>query len=269
MSLGGFSAKYFALFRISAKDRISAPADVLARAFFFGAIIVVFSQLWKTLSASGGFLGSGASARDLVWYLFITESIILSLPPLPELVDQEIQTGNIAYDLIRPLDYVGARAVQFLGDVLARFLVNAVAGAIVAALLVGGPSHPGELAFALPLILGAFLIHLGICISISMVGFWVEDTLPFFWVYSKMSFVLGGLFMPIDYYPRWLQSLCRFFPMRDGVYSVAQVALGLHSSTHREVLGLMLRQVAWAGAGVSVAALLYTRGIRKLEARGG
>ena len=222
--------KYFALFRIAFKDRLAEPADVLARAFFFGIIVYIFSRLWATMAANGVTFGIAGDHRQLVWYLFITESILLSLPPLPEMVDQEIQTGSIAYQLVRPLDYVGNRAMSFLGEVSARFLLNAVVGTLVACALVGLPREPEHLLSALPLIAGAFLIHLGISLSISMLGFWVEDTLPFFWIYSKAAFILGGLFMPVDYYPPWLRAVCRNLPLQDSLYSVAQSALHLNGS---------------------------------------
>jgi ABC-2 type transport system permease protein len=260
--------KYAALFAIGFKDRMSAPAEVAARSVFFAVIIYVFSRLWQTLAASGAPFGAGTTARELVWYLFITEAIVLSLPPLPEQVDHEIQTGNISYQLVRPLDYIGSRAMGFLGDVLARFAVNAAVGIVAALALVGLPAEPGRLAAAVPLVLGAFLIHLGMSLSISMLGFWVEDTLPFFWIYSKAAFILGGLFMPIDFYPQWLQRFCQFLPLRDGVYSVARMALR-SAGRHAEVARLIERQLLWAGGGILLAWALCQAGLRRLEARGG
>lgn len=260
-------AKYAALFRISFKDRISSPAEVIARAIFFALIVFIFSRLWGTMAESGTTFGVAGDHRQLVWYLFITETILLSIPPLPELVDQEIQTGSIAYQLVRPLDYVGNRAMAFLGDVSARFFVNASVGALAAAALVGVPIESKYLVAAIPLVFGAFLIHLGLSLSIAMLGFWVEDTLPFFWIYSKAGFIFGGLLMPIDYYPSWLREICRSLPLQDGIYSVAQSALHLEGAG--PPLPLFLRQIRWAFASVAVAAILFRAGVRRLEARGG
>ncbi len=258
--------KYWALLRIAFKDRMASPADVLARSLFFGAVIFLFSRLWSAIG-TGAPGGAGASSRELVWYLFITEAIVLSLPPLTELVDRDIQTGDIAYSLIRPLDYLASRSMAYLGDVGARFLVNAGMGALFAALFVGLPDRAAGIPLALPLVLGAFLIHLAISLAISMLGFWVEDTLPFFWIYSKASFILGGLFMPIDFYPPWMRTVCRFFPLRDGVYSVAQAALGLGAAV--SPAWILARQCAWTAGGLTLAALMFRVGVRRLEAQGG
>jgi ABC-2 type transport system permease protein len=266
-SIGRKIAKYFALFAISFKDRISSPYEVFARAVFFGVIVYIFSRLWSTMAESGVAFGAVGDHRQLVWYLFITESIILSLPPLPEMVDQEIQTGNIAYQLVRPLDYVANRSMSFLGDVSARFSVNVLVGFLTATALVGVPIEAKYLVAAIPIFVGAFLIHLGLNLSISMLGFWVEDTLPFFWIYSKVAFIFGGLFMPIDYYPHWLREICKSLPLQDGVYSVAQSALHLEGSG--PPLPLFLRQMRWAVAAIALAAILFRVGVRRLEARGG
>jgi ABC-2 type transport system permease protein len=276
--------KYWALFKISFKDRMFSSSEVLVRTVFFAAVIYIFSQLWGALSvqqlsgasqgasaagASGASASSGTHAGDLVWYLFVTESIILSLPPLPEQVDQEIQTGSIAYQLVRPLSYVGSRAMAYLGDVCARFWINAFVGFATAFWMVGSPPHGGTLvgsiAVMLALILGAFLIHLSLSLCISMLGFWVEDTLPFFWIYSKAAFILGGLFMPIDYYPKWLRGFCGWLPFKDGVYTVAETLI--HGSA--SVWILLGRQLGWATAGITLSVCLYHVGIERLEARGG
>lgn len=262
--------KYGALLVISFRDRVSSPADVAARAVFFAAIIFIFSRLWKGISAFESY-GSGVPQRGLVWYLFITEAIMLSLPTLTELVDREIQTGDIAYQLVRPLSYVAARGMSFAGDVLARFSVNASVGACAALILVGPPPAQnlgGWIVLILLAVAGAFLIHLSFSLAISMLGFWVEDTLPFFWAYSKSTFILGGLFMPIDFYPAWLQRFCHWLPFRDGMYSVARIALA--PSVHiGEFASLFARQAVWIAGGLWVAATLYQGGIKKLEARGG
>jgi ABC-2 type transport system permease protein len=259
--------KYYALFAISFKERMASPYEVLARSVFFAIIVYIFSQLWATMAESGAVFGAAGNSRQLVWYLFITESILLSLPPLTDMVDQEIQTGNIAYQLVRPLDYVGARAMAFLGEVSARFLVNGCVGALTACALVGAPENIRHLLYALPLVAGAFLIHLGLNLSMSMLGFWVEDTLPFFWIYSKAAFIFGGLFMPIDYYPSWLRDICKHLPLQDGVYSVAQAALQLDGS--ESVVLIFFRQLRWAVLAIALASLLYRTGVKRLEARGG
>jgi ABC-2 type transport system permease protein len=259
-------AKYWALFKISFKDRMSSPSEALLRTVFFGAVIYIFSRLWSTLAMDGSIAG-GVPSSDLVWYLFFTESIVLSLPPLTEQVDQEIQSGNIAYQLVRPTSYVLNRAMSYLGDVTARFTVNASAGFLMALFLVGHPPQGANLGMIVFLLAGAFLIHLSISLSISMLGFWVEDTLPFFWIYSKAAFILGGLFMPIDFYPEWLRRVSQFLPFRDSVYSVAQASLQVYSGA--DFMMLLSRQLGWALAGFLVANLLFRVGVARLEARGG
>jgi ABC-2 type transport system permease protein len=252
---------------MSYKDRMSSPSEALLRTVFFGVVIYIFSQLWGALAADGSVTG-GPQSSDLVWYLFFTESIVLSLPPLTEQVDQEIQSGNIAYQLVRPLSYVLNRSMSYLGDVAARFTVNASAGFLMALFLVGHAPQGANLWMMTFLLSGAFLIHLSISLSISMLGFWVEDTLPFFWIYSKAAFILGGLFMPIDFYPEWLRKVSLFLPFRDSVYSVAQASLHVAYSAGDFFL-LVLRQLSWAAAGFLVASFLYRQGIARLEARGG
>ena len=72
------------------------------------------NHLWDVVAAQGAV--SGASRRELVWYLAITEWIVLSLPLVHLTIEQDVKTGDIAYRLPRPISYLGFRLAESAGD---------------------------------------------------------------------------------------------------------------------------------------------------------
>ena len=72
------TGKFFALLWVSLRHALSERAALLARMAFLTIILLVFSRLWIVVIADGGL--EGRSAIDFLWYLLITEWIMLSLP---------------------------------------------------------------------------------------------------------------------------------------------------------------------------------------------
>jgi len=51
-----------------------------------------------------------------------------------------------------------------------------------------------------------------IMITIGLVAFYVEENRPFFFIYSKLILLLGT-FVPIEFYPDWVQKALQYLPI--------------------------------------------------------
>jgi ABC-2 type transport system permease protein len=49
----------------------------------------------------------------MLWYLMMTESILLSAPRVSMEIDEDVRTGRLSVQLLRPLSYVIARPRSF------------------------------------------------------------------------------------------------------------------------------------------------------------
>jgi len=52
----------------------------------------------------------------------------------------------------------------------------------------------------------------GLHLWIGLLAFWLEDVSPVYWVWQKLMFVLGGLMMPLEFYPQFIQKAAAFTP---------------------------------------------------------
>lgn len=261
-------AKYWAVAQVSFLSKIAYAGDLLGRSIFFVIIIFVFVQLWRTLLGGGGMAQmDGFGPTEMVWYLVATEIMTLSRPPFQTQVDEEVKSGSLAYVLNKPYHYVSFHFASYWGDLLARFVVNLAVGAVMATMMAGpAPTTvPGFLAF-LVVTAGGMSLQFLICMTIALGAFWIEDTQPFFWIYTKLVFTAGGLFVPLEIYPKTLRAIAEALPFKLFVYAPARLLVRFELPLlWRTLIG----QLAWGAALALIVNILYQKGVKRLHVNGG
>ncbi len=96
---------------------------------------------------------------------------------------------------------------------MVRLATLGPAAFLLAFLLTGsGPPSVTTLLAALPLgVVAASLLLTG-HLMIDLSAFWLQDAMPAYLVWQKLAFVCGGLFVPLEVYPEWLQRASAFTP---------------------------------------------------------
>src|SRR5579859_643333 len=212
--------KYIAVLRVSIASNLAYIMEVVFRALLLIVLVFVLSQLWRTTFAlHSSKILSGFSISDMVWYLVAAEAIAMSLPALTRRIDQEVRSGQLAYLLGRPCNYVLYHFSQYLGERLVRLAMNAVVGSILALLIVGPPHFTWMGLAAWPL--AAFL---ALCIdfvayaTIGLFAFWTENTESFSLIFSRLTLVLGGVLAPLEIFPQPLRSIAQALPFSAILY---------------------------------------------------
>src|SRR5919204_708692 len=82
--------KYAAIFSTTLRNQLAYAGEMLLRTVFLVMILYIFLQLWRaTYAARGGAAIAGFSVAQMIWYLALTESIVLSRPNVSRVVDEE------------------------------------------------------------------------------------------------------------------------------------------------------------------------------------
>lgn len=259
------AAKYLFVARTSLTGKLVYFWDLVGRSIFFVLVLLIFNQLWKA-SLPGSAIN--LSRNQLIWYLVMTEVIALSTPGGYALgIDEDIKSGNIAYLLGRPCSYPLFMLGRYWGESLASMLLNIILGCCTALIMVGPPNLiPASLPPLLLVLVLAVTMKFYFTLLISLTAFWVEESRPFHWIYSKLIFTVGGLFVPLEFFPGWLQDLARIMPFNLTVYAPARLLVDWDPQFFRSVL---LRQCLWLGAAVLLAQYIFQRGVKKLNVHGG
>jgi ABC-2 type transport system permease protein len=90
--------------------------------------------------------------------------------------------------------------------------------------------------------------------------------MPVYWVWQKLVFVLGGLFVPLEIYPGWLREIALWTPFAAMLHGPGRMAFGWQPEL---ALLVAAKLFFW---GVAVSALLYLvyrRALRVLDVNGG
>jgi ABC-2 type transport system permease protein len=261
--------KTWAVLRITIATQLAYIGEIVVRSLFLVLILFIFTQLWRATNASQN-VGAltGFAIPQLIWYLAFTEALMISAAALGETeVDREVRSGDIAYRLARPLPYPLYHLGAMLGERLLRFAINLCIGCLVA-LLVVGPIRiaPLSLVAALSTAIVGFGIDWIWSFTISLLAFWFEDTSGLHLLHRRAQMLLGGMLIPLEAYPAWLESITRALPFQYLVYQPARLFVQADISGW---LNVLLIQALIGAVGLLPLLLLYRVGLRRVSAQGG
>jgi ABC-2 type transport system permease protein len=259
--------KYWAVFQTQVTNRLAYAGDLVAHSLTIVMFMWIFMQLWRTTYAvSGSETLSGMTLYHTLWYLMVAEVIMLSKPRLSRGISQSVKDGSIAYLLNKPYDFLLYQLSLGLGDSLMSTLFNILAGGITVWLLVGPPPAMWGWPLVFTSMILAWLIDFCINALIGLAAFITEEISAFEWIYSKFLLLLGGVLIPLDFFPAWLQQLTRFLPFAYTIYGPARLFIepGLD-----RFITLVAVQMFWILSLGSLVFLAYRRGLSRLAVNGG
>jgi ABC-2 type transport system permease protein len=203
----------------------------------------------------------------MIWYLTITESISLSGPLVWKAVDEDVRTGSLAGQLTKPIAYPLYRFAVTMGERIMRLGMNFAAGVVIATTLVGWVplSTQGVLLFAIALPMALILDFLANFI-VGLGAFWLEDTSGLALIYSRTSWILGGMLIPIDLFPSWLRSIVQVLPFSSMYYGPARLFV---DPSMAKLIDVILRQTVACAVFYVCVALIYRAALRRVFANGG
>jgi len=258
------ASKYAAFLRISFALARRSRGDLYGRVVFFVVILGVFSSLWTAVAEAG--MPLALEPRAMVWYLAITEWIVLSAPPLHFDIQEAVRRGDIVCQLGRPVSWVGGVFAEGLGMLIARAPILFVTACACAGLITGWMPPLRVIAVVAPLGIAACALIMALWIGIGLLAFWLGDVGPVSWVWQKLMFVFGGLLMPIDLYPGFVRAVAPFTPFPSVLARPASLVL---QGSNAGAASLGLNLLGWAALTALVLTFLFRRAAGALTVNGG
>ena len=256
--------KYIAFLRIAATQASRARAELYGRAVFFAVILGVFSSLWRAVAEAG--MPIAVEPRAMVWYLAITEWIMLSAPPVFLDIQEAVRRGDIVCQLGRPVAWVGATFAEGLGLLLVRGPVLFVTACVCATAFTGWTPPLAVLAVVAPIGMAAAALITALWLGVGLLAFWLGDVGPVSWVWQKLMFVFGGLLMPIGLYPAFVRRIAPFTPFPAVLSRPASFVLQDNLDAAVPLVGDL---VLWSVATAVLLIVLFRRAATALTVNGG
>lgn len=251
-------------FGTAARRALADRGGIAVSVLFYGVVVGVLAGVWRVAAAANDGSVAGYSAIALTWYIATSEAATISLNV--RMIDEtgtDIASGAIAVEMLRPTSVLSVRVAAELGRAVPRLAGIAVVGTLLATVTAGAPPHPAALALAVPSIALALTANVLAQHAFAASAFWIRSAGTAWYLYQKLVFVLGGMLIPLEVFPGWLEAVTRVLPFRAMAYAPARLASG-----HFEPL-LLLEQAAWIGVLAAVAAAAFGAGERRLQVVGG
>ncbi|MGG0044132.1 ABC transporter permease [Bacillus tropicus] len=258
--------KYSSIFGASLKSNLAYMGEMFYGTTFLLIIMYIFINLWKVAFTIKG-NETGMGYVETVWYLLIAEAIILSLNPVHLTISEEVQSGSLAYTINRPYNYLSYHFFNGLGESILRFSINLCTGAVLVFWLVGPiPIKSINVLFISIVIFLAFLLNYCLSALIGFSAFFTEDAAGIAFIYQKFLFILGGVLIPLDFFPEMLQKIANYLPF--SFITFAPSKLFVHFSIIH-FFQVLCGQIIWIGLFLILLKVVFKMGIRRLTINGG
>ena len=259
--------KYLAIFKINLLNSLAYPGEMVTRSGMILIFMLVFFQLWHvTYAATGSKVLNGLSVRDTMWYLLLAETIELGRPRLARVISQQVKDGSIVYLLNKPYNFLLYQLACGLGESLPRMGILFVLGGALVWAMAGPAPALASWPAALMALVGAWLLHFCVNGLIGLAAFVAEEVAPFEWIYQKLVFILGGMLIPLDFYPTWLQTLAKDLPFAYMMYGPARLFVQPDTQLFIQIIA---GQILWLAVIGGLLILAFSRGMRRLAINGG
>lgn len=240
----------------------------------FSNIIVFFIQfnIWRAIYSDVSMISSSVGEIDLnemITYLIISTciSIIINTNILGA-IGNSIQSGQIATELARPLNFNLYLFFNSLGNNIFQILFQMVPSLIIMLLFfdIILPTFVNFVLFLIALLF-AYLINYMLRYLLGSLAYWYMSVWHFDLLIAEVISIFAGAYIPIWFFPKALLQLSSLLPFQLIYYFPLSVYFGKYSIG--EVVSFYLLQVFWITELFVLSALVYNRGIKKLVIQGG
>lgn len=252
-------------FQRRAAYRLANWTGIAVNFFFF----LINAQIF--LAFFDGRRVGGWEGRDAVLYFATSQALLMVLGVFPSPGHDllfRIRSGDVATDLARPVRLY-ARDLSERYGTAAYFLAARAPVVYGGACLLYGLRPP----LGAPLAIGLLSLVLAVGVSASL---WFLANASAFWTesaqgpYRAMMFglgLLGGAFVPLDFYPPAFRAVCEWLPFQAALYTPIAILAGRMALA--ESAGAVLVQGAWLIVLAGLATAVEVRGVRRLVVQGG
>jgi ABC-2 type transport system permease protein len=244
--------------------RVSMVFNLLASAFAALAMLYLWHAVLTNERSAAGFNWPHMKAYLLI--TFIASSLVSGYTD--SRMAARIRQGDVAMDLVRPVDYQRSRFAEACGSGVYEAGM-AIAVAACAAVAFGGVPAPPAQAWGLFLLsaLLVFPLRFAVVYASGLLTFWTSNYVGVQTARVALVTFLSGAFVPLAFLPGWLRSAVNVLPFVGMASTPALIYVG-HLAGKAAVSAVAV-QAGWSAGLWMLARALWWRASRQLTVHGG
>jgi len=245
--------------------RAAALAGVGTQVFFGLVRIMIYDGFFQSSTVT-----QPMTANQMTTYIWLGQALLLLvLLDVDKDIAAMIRSGNVAYEMARPVDIYNLWLARALSGRAAPLIMRAIPIFVLAGLFLQlrGPSTWSAA--------GLFMVSIavGIILAATMVVFM---TISLLWTISgegihrlaaPLIFFFSGIVIPLPMFPEWMQQLIAIMPFRGLMDTPSRIYMGVLSGFPAIVA--LLHQLLWITVLILLGRALLARGLRRLVVQGG
>ena len=265
--------KYLSFFRIrfamGLQYRTAAAAGIVTQ-FFWGAMNVLMYGAFYEADPSA----FPMSFEATVSYVWLQQALLLLFAAwlLEHEIFDDIVSGNVVYELCRPVDLYGMWFARSVANRLSRAVLRSLPILIVAALLPApyGLCAPADL-YSFALFLVTTVLGFGVTVAffmlVYMLTFFTVSPMGLRILFTSVVEFLAGALIPLPFFPDGLRRVLDYLPFA----AMQNVPLRIYSAslTGSEALHAAGLQVFWLAALIVTGKALCALASRRMTLQGG
>lgn len=261
--------KYIDHVRIGMKEYLVYPSAVWAK--LFSKIIYLNLQfcIWSALFASDSMKYPDLNKADTLRYIVVATIVSTVIEcNVIEKVNAQIQSGNIATELIRPIGFKRMLLARHLGDTAIKILCYLVPLIVLVKASVSLPLlRFGQIGLGILSVFLAYAIQFLYSLVIGLLAFWLIVTWPINMFFGAIYKLLSGAWIPVTMFPETLNRINIFLPFR-AIYAIP-VSILTSSMKVIEIRQSIGVQVMWLVILYILVQIIWRVGRNKLVVQGG
>ena len=263
----------FAFFKIRFNEQIQYKASAFAgimTQFAFGAM---YLMIYSTFMKNGN---TDMTIPQMATYVWLGQAFLEMLQTwnVEKDIFEQIQTGNVVMDLVKPIDIYNMWFYKSLGRKLARLILRMVPLLIVTSLPIWGEyrfmiqTDPRLLILSIISLIFTLLLNMSYIMLIYAFSMIFISSLSIRQIMRVILEVGSGLVIPLPFMPDWAISFLRCTPFYYFQNTSFSIYIG-YMTDPKEIAINLIMQLIWFAALTFIGKAIVRNRLKKLVVQGG
>ncbi|MBI2850355.1 MAG: ABC transporter permease [Chloroflexi bacterium] len=255
-------------FAVQLQYRAAAAAGFFTQ-FFFGFVYVMVFHAFYASSA----VTQPMSLQQVVTYTWLAQATLRMQPTNADTeVASLIRSGNVAYELCRPLNLYFIWYCRLISRMLVPTMLSGIPLFFIAFFLpktFGATLPVSPAAGAAWLASTLIALFLGCAISnlITVSTLWTISGVGMQRMFPAAVMVFSGINVPLAFFPDSMQQVLRLLPFSGLIDIPLRLYLGMIPASQVFLFGLL--ELAWTGVFIAIGLQLLALGMKRVVIQGG
>lgn len=233
-------------------------------------LIIVYS-LWKSIFMSSGTkVMNGMTFEDTMIYLVLASSMYMLLEShLTWRMHEDIQSGKIILDIIKPMGYQKFKYAGILGEVFFNFATTFVPTFLLVYFISNYKICIGfnVILFLLSMFLG-ILISLSFDFFVGTIGLYTQSIWGINIMKEVIIMLFSGAVVPINFFPEPLRTITMHLPFQV-IYNAPLQLLINSNLSMMERITILVSQISWLIVLIIISNLFWQKSLKTITVNGG